>query len=104
VGHHASHNGTVNDQGLELMQRDDLVAMIPVDGKVALNRHPTWRMPAKPLYKRLLEKTRGRVLRSDTGWPKDGERPTMVSKAEWDELRASSDITVDDLYVELRLQ
>ena len=58
VGHHASHNATVNEKGLELMAREDLVAAIPVDRAVALRKHPKWMMPADALYARLIEKTR----------------------------------------------
>lgn len=71
VGHHASHNGTVKSQGLELMKdRTNLTAFIPVDRAVALGRHPqgSWKMPARALYRRLLEQCDGRVLRSDLGW------------------------------------
>ena len=35
VGHHASHNATLREKGLELMQSDELVAMIPVDEEQA---------------------------------------------------------------------
>ncbi len=73
VGHHASHNATLRDKGLELMERPDLVAMIPVDEQMA--RRPKggnpdgWDMPFAPLLERLKAKTRGRVLRADTGAP-----------------------------------
>jgi len=78
VGHHGSHNGTVRRDprdnsgrdpigapfGLELM--DDLIAMIPVDFDAARKEMPDpWRMPHEPLYRRLREKARRRVLRSD---------------------------------------
>ncbi|HEX8903634.1 MAG TPA: hypothetical protein VF771_02190 [Longimicrobiaceae bacterium] len=82
VGHHCSHNATINDKGLELMRSPHLTAAIPLDHEVALNKK--WTMPAEALYKRLLEKTFGRVLRSDSGWPKDGDRPASVTKEEWD--------------------
>jgi len=62
VGHHASHNATAVP-GLELMGERGLMAFIPLDEKVARNRH--WPMPARKLYARLEEKTRGRVLKSD---------------------------------------
>jgi hypothetical protein len=104
VGHHASHNATARDRGLELMQREDPVALIPVDRAVALNKTPPWQMPAGPLYRRLLEKTRGRVLRSDVGWPEDGDRPPSVPQAEWDRARNTSDITVNQLFIEYRLR
>lgn len=73
VGHHASHNATLREKGLELMARPDLVAMIPVDEAMA--HRPKggspdgWDMPFTPLLERLKEKTRGRVLRADTGAP-----------------------------------
>jgi hypothetical protein len=104
VGHHSSHNATINERGLELMQRDDLVAMIPVDRQVALGKSPPWQMPAKALYTRLLEKTRGRVLRSDTGWPRNDERPPLVTQAEWDAARATPDIVIDDLFIDFMIQ
>lgn len=76
VGHHASHNATgrrdstdVTDAhplgvpfGLELM--DNIIAMIPVDRKAAQKNRP-WEMPYTPLYRRLRERSRRRVLRSD---------------------------------------
>jgi len=76
TGHHGSHNATAKAKGLELMRRgDDLIAFIPVDRAVALTRNPKncWKMPARPLYRRLLEKCQGRVLRSDLGWADDSK-------------------------------
>ncbi|HEY4561670.1 MAG TPA: MBL fold metallo-hydrolase [Thermoanaerobaculia bacterium] len=73
VGHHASHNATLREKGLELMERPDLVAMIPVDEQMAhkpKGGNPDgWDMPFQPLLARLKEKTRGRVLRADAGAP-----------------------------------
>jgi len=73
VGHHASHNATLREKGLELMERPDLVAMIPVDEAMAhkpKGGNPDgWDMPFAPLLERLKEKTHGRVLRADTGAP-----------------------------------
>ena len=106
VGHHASHNATMKDKGLEAMQRDDLVAMIPVDHRVALNKTPPWQMPAQALYKRLLQKTHGRVLRSDTEWPRNSDRPSGVTDAEWAEWQAArtdENISIEQLYIEYRL-
>lgn len=68
VGHHASHNATARKHGLELMTSEDLVAMIPVDEAVAKRQGKKgWKMPAEDLYKRLLEKTRSRIIRLDKG-------------------------------------
>jgi hypothetical protein len=73
VGHHGSHNATLKRDsgtnehpqvvpyGLELM--DDIIAMIPVDFKTA--EKSQWRMPHKPLYEALRQKSRKRVLRAD---------------------------------------
>ncbi|HEX2077992.1 MAG TPA: hypothetical protein VHG08_09790 [Longimicrobium sp.] len=107
VGHHASHNATAREQGLELMEDDDLVAMIPLDHDVAIKKRPhPWHMPADALYRRLIERTRGRVLRSDIGWATDEDVQKVLSG---DRLReamdaragAQADVGVDRLYVEL---
>lgn len=120
VGHHASHNGTINEKGLELMkQEDELTAFIPVDRKIALGRSPkgSWRMPARALYRRLLEKCQGRVARSDLGWATDAavaaDRATeeefkkLATPQEWAAWKknqsASSRVTVNELYIEFRL-
>jgi hypothetical protein len=96
VGHHASHNATLKENGLEAMEREDLLAMIPVDGSVAKNKK--WQMPAPALYRRLLDKTRGRVLRSDTGWPED--KPGNLTDAEWQKVRNDENIIIEDLYID----
>lgn len=92
VGHHGSHNATVRRDplqksadhpdgepfGLELMP-SKLTAMIPVDQQAVRRRMPRpWHMPHKPLYRRLLEKTDGRVLRSD-GLSPDSEGIKLAS-------------------------
>lgn len=104
VGHHSSHNATVKGQGLELMQSGDLVAMIPVDRKVALAKSPPWRMPADALYQRLIEKTKGRVLRSDTDWPAAEDRPDSISETAWNEARKDSGVIVTDLFIDYELR
>ena len=94
VGHHASHNATASRNGLELMRREDeLTAFIPVDRAVALKRHPkgSWKMPAKALYRALLEHCQGRVVRSDLGWADDAANAT--NKAAEKELK---DLATDD--------
>jgi hypothetical protein len=74
VGHHGSHNATLQNNGLNLMKRPDLVAMIPVDEDTAraqTNRHNPdgWQMPAAHLSAALEKKARGRVLRADKPVP-----------------------------------
>jgi hypothetical protein len=84
VGHHASHNATLRERGLELMTSPELVALIPVDETMA--RKPKggspqgWDMPFGPLLRRLEERTAGRVLRADTGIP---QRPRRISERDW---------------------
>lgn len=103
VGHHASHNATLRDQGLELMTDPGLVALIPVHEEMA--RKPKggspkgWNMPFPPLLKRLEEKTRGRILRVDHGLPK---RPKKTPAAEWKEFEKRC--AEDDLYVEITVE
>jgi hypothetical protein len=101
VGHHSSHNATAVEHGLEMMTDSSLVALIPVDQQVAGNKN--WSMPAEKLYERLLVKTRGRVLRSDIGWPEDGERPNSITKSEWKNLPSLMRITVETKYIDVVL-
>jgi hypothetical protein len=120
VGHHASHNATAKGKGLELMKQEaELTAFIPVDRAVALTRNPqgAWKMPARPLYRRLLEKCQGRVVRSDVGWADDAanaknrdtekEFADMATAAEWKTWKTSQDaathVTVTDLFVDYLL-
>lgn len=66
VGHHGSHNATLVD-ALEKMEHPDLVALIPVHKQDPNIKRPVggWKMPAPRLFKRLREKTAGRVLQMD---------------------------------------
>jgi len=60
---------------------DELVAMIPVEQKKA--KQLEWEMPFGPLLKRLMEKTRGRVILADGGVPQIS--PAETPKLLWDE-------------------
>jgi len=100
VGHHGSHNATLREKGLELMESPDLVALIPVYEEQAERKK--WSMPFKPLYERLQEKTRGRILRADTGIP--SRKPPGVSKEEWKvfkKLTGADEVSGKDLWVEI---
>jgi hypothetical protein len=93
VGHHASHNATLREKGLELMQSDELVAMIPVyEEQAHAQGKDGWEMPFGPLLKRLQEKTSGRILRADNGvsvtWP-------AVKKAKYQENSEYIDYIID---------
>jgi hypothetical protein len=85
VGHHGSHNATLREHGLELMQSSQLAAMLPVQREMAERQH--WSMPFPQLYQRLQEKTRGRLLRLDDGVPTapplaDNGLP-LLTQSEW---------------------
>lgn len=120
VGHHASHNATLQALGLELMPGSGLrgpdepppdralVAMIPVDRAVALKRKPPWQMPARTLYRRLIEKANGVVLRSDLGWVArdDADFSGLFDDAEWTKIEAAQQaapIRVERLFIDFDL-
>jgi hypothetical protein len=98
VGHHGSHNATLAAQGLELMERDDLIALLPVDETQA--RQKKWKMPFGPLYERLQTKTSGRVVRADAGIP---DQPAGVADQRWQQFlsQVRSDTSTEQLWVEL---
>lgn len=75
VGHHGSHNATLEDQGLELMTRDDLVAMIPTDEALGKDqgRHG-WRMPDPVVDAPLRVRTANRILRNDGRYSPEARR------------------------------
>ena len=121
AGHHASHNATLRDGGLERMAGTGdgapdasgrrLVAMIPVDRAVAVKKPPrgSWDMPASDLYLRLIAKTNGRVLRSDIGWAKrdDDVVKSRIDEARWHPFAAAQqaaeadgEVRIEPLFVE----
>lgn len=65
VGHHGSHNATLDAKGLAMMTRDDLVAAIPTDEEFGAQQGGGWQMPNPRVKKALMERTRGRILRND---------------------------------------
>lgn len=72
VGHHGSHNGTASISGLDFVKNKDLVAFMPlVQNKVPKEWGGADNFPAKKLYNVLIEKTRGRLIRTDEGLIKD---------------------------------
>jgi len=98
VGHHGSHNATLRELGLEEMNSSELMAMIPVDHDMAVNKR--WNMPFPPLLDRLAQKTRGRILRIDDKIAAaDRGTPENVPPALWKEFQQRA--TYRDLYVEL---
>ncbi|HEV2843222.1 MAG TPA: hypothetical protein VG477_00110, partial [Thermoanaerobaculia bacterium] len=102
VGHHASHNATPHEGGLELMESPELIALVPVDEEAA--RTPRdgcpqgWNMPFPPLLARLVQKTRGRVVRADHGLP---AKPPYVSARDWKAFEECCAASGDGLFIEL---
>jgi len=94
VGHHSSHNATAKGKGLEMMtSKSELTAFIPVDRQVALGRSPagTWKMPARQLYRGLLDRCQGRVVRSDIGWAASVAQGTTNTESEFIALGTDAD-------------
>jgi hypothetical protein len=93
--------------------------MITVDEEVAKRQGKHgWKMPADELYQRLLEKTRGRIIRIDkgnilkkgtTGIP-SGAKPSQRQRQAFNKLVTESDIILDTnegkrpMYVEYRVK
>jgi Metallo-beta-lactamase superfamily len=88
VGHHASHNATLREKGLELMASSELAAMIPVNRVTA--EKMDWLMPFPPLLTRLVEKTHGRVMDAERGL--DDAGPQDLSDAAWKQFVARTDV------------
>lgn len=66
VGHHGSHNATLRDDGLEMMNDPGFSALVPVDSYVAHVKKRWGKMPFEPLMRRLSEKVSGgRIVRAD---------------------------------------
>jgi hypothetical protein len=98
VGHHGSHNATLEELGLELMVSDELVAMLPV--KRAMAKQMKWQMPFPSLFRRLQERSKGRILEMDEGvvaWQQD-----LCTQREWDRFIARTKVTAEwiDIYVD----
>jgi len=88
VGHHGSHNATLREKGLELMTSHDLAAMIPVNRRTAGKME--WRMPFPSLFRRLHERTGGRILDLDEGVA--AENPGILTPQEWRQFLARADV------------
>lgn len=84
VGHHGSHNATLKEMGLELMTNSRLAAMIPVNEKMAKKKK--WKMPYNPLYQRLKESCKGRIIRIDKGV---GKKTSGISSSSWNDFKKS---------------
>lgn len=98
VGHHASHNATLREKGLELMTSKELAAMIPVNREMAKKKK--WNMPFPPLFKRLNEKALGRVLDAEKGLV--GTRPKALGAKQWKAF--TNRVDVQDGWIDYRIR
>jgi len=97
VSHKGAWSGTPMAVGLDMMTSPELVAMIPVDHRDAQEKR--WQMPAPELLAALERRTRGRVIRADTGVPT--EKPQDLSDLEWEDFRQS--VAVTPLYIDYQV-
>lgn len=76
VGHHGSHNATLRERGLEMMDKLQ-VAMIPVDHAMAVKKR--WgNMPLPELVQALNKKAHGAVFRTDEAAPNVKQKVTST--------------------------
>lgn len=102
ASHHGSHNGTLKDAGLELMDSEKLVIMLPVDKRDP--KTSQYGFPYKKLETRIVEKAKSRVIRLDD--QKDGflkQRPSELSVAEYKRFMKSVRFDESELYIEYQL-
>ena len=102
TGHHGSINATLKDKGLELAESPDLAAMIPVSREMA--KKNDWDIPYGELVKALMDKCRGRVLRSDDSLPEETDKPDNIGSGEWKEfiksIKTSKGMVYRDFVIE----
>lgn len=98
VGHHGSHDATPREFGMELMSSGEFTAMLPVDRRMA--KKMDWHMPCPSLYRRLLEKTNGRLLDLEFGIANDKLGDT--GKQEWRDFLSRTDIHPD--WIDYRIE
>ncbi|MCX6006766.1 MAG: hypothetical protein NTZ34_05840 [Chloroflexi bacterium] len=102
VGHHGSHNATLRQQGLEMMNADKLVAIIPVDQEWA-HTVKGWSHPEQNLLDGLEEKAKGRVLRADR-ISAQLEKPDNIGTAAWQSFMSKVECGPDNLWIQFTVE
>lgn len=100
VAHHGSENGTVQNI-LESMNAD-LIAMIPVNRKKALDKKG-WDHPNESVYTEIIKQTKGRVIRADERIP--ATKHPELSLDKWNAFKNNvygSTRNIKDLWIEYR--
>jgi hypothetical protein len=100
VGHHASHNATLREKGLELMTSKELAAMIPVNRVTAKKQE--WKMPFPPLFEALMEKTKGRILDAEEGV--SATNPGLLSDKEWNRFTKRIPVPVEKMWLDYTIE
>ena len=111
VGHHGSHNATLNGTEADThanigwMARgrfaDDFVAMIPANTEWAMGKSRPWAHPLPEIEKALQDKARGRVFRTDRDHVARPD-PAVLSNADWAAFQKRTKET--DLYFEYTVE
>jgi hypothetical protein len=101
VGHHASHNATLV-KTFEKTGGPELCAFIPVHKQDPnVRKKNGWKMPAKGLFKRLVEKTKGRVLQMDGVNPPECD-PEGAARGAWEDAGVAPNITNEAIEVVIK--
>jgi beta-lactamase superfamily II metal-dependent hydrolase len=83
ASHHGSHNATLRTRGLEIMDGERLVSMLPVGANNDFGH------PAEGVLEALKRKSKGRVIRADEDTP--ASPPSGVTAAGWTDFRGRLD-------------
>ncbi len=112
VGHHGSHNATLNGTetddyaNIGWMARGaiakDFAAMIPANTPWAMGKSQPWVHPLPQIEAALMEKAEGRVFRSDKDTIEKAETSDM-SDADWTAFKADR-VKETDLYFEYEIE
>lgn len=102
VGHHASHNATLPEV-FDKVTSQELVALIPVHKKDPnIAKSGGWKMPARNLFKKLVESTNHRVLQMDGLNPPNCDPKKEPSKSSWKKVGIKP--TIGELSVDLEIK
>lgn len=92
VGHHGSHNGTASVSGLNQVESDDLVVFMPlVQDKVPSAWGGSDNFPDQSLNRVLVEKSRGRLVRTDIGLVQEARAKKLRGELSAKEKKAFTD-------------
>lgn len=102
VGHHGSHNGTASGKGMEMMEEKKIIAFMPlVQDKVPEAWGGSKNFPAKKLYKKIIEKTKGAVIRTDLGLiDENGSTELLKKHYSTTEIKKMKEASASGLYHE----